>query len=55
MTPENQVHLVVAVRDGIAHGVHNQPGNIVVLRCECRINALDVSDAFDVAEHGVLH
>ncbi len=36
------VHLIVAVRDAVAHGVHHQPGNLIVPSRELRSYALDM-------------
>ena len=37
-----KVHLVVAVRNAIAHRIHDLPWNVVVLRCKGRFYTQDI-------------
>ena len=54
-----KVHLVVAVRNAIAHGIHDLPWNVVVQRCKGWIYAQDVvrrlANDLDVATNGILN
>jgi hypothetical protein len=53
-----KVHLVVAVRNAIAHGIHDLPWNVAVLSGKYWVYPLDIVGCFandlDVPCHGIL-